>query len=622
MMVLGSVEENTFETTQLAFWAKPGSSSSMKRGVTIHSLEKVGAPLATQKSGLATTDLGNTSTSWARRGTATLSTLVSPGLSPSLSPGWGASVAPGPSPGGGLGMLRQTSLGGLGLLQQKREAAAAAERKKAEGLAKDLDSVDVRNRITAAKKLLLVDKVAVREHLSVLARRLQDPDMRVRLAVAVVWRSLPEECQEHAEALGKKMAHNDHTVSRRAALLLEQMGTIGAKVLSKYLDHHDFHVRDAAITAIANMGSEQAGSEAQRIIDRLDDENALVRISAAKAVGALGQVAAKATPMLALRLSDPSRDLREAAAAALAGLGPEAANVAEGMARKLDAGVPFRKRLVATASLPIIGERGAIALGHAMEHHDSRTRTMTSEVLGGMGKLAEPYIDMLAAQLMDVDPILRARAAEALGRIGPAAQSRIPSLTVLLWDSDSGVRRTAGEALERVSKVKAIVFKVSVQHVPYAQIVAKEYRVARFEAVLRSCVMVIISDCVHESEVAVQILRRADADSFDATVTIFARDDAALEEAKESLTFHHGDLADELNHDLAKINFISGIATGPVSVQLSPLAIDFVQMRHKHMQDFFMSAEQDATRRERGGDELLSMPTDKETKMNFWMPVK
>ena len=83
---------------------------------------------------------------------------------------------------------------------------------------------------------------------------------------------------------------------------------------------------------------------------------------------------------------------------------------------------------IAAESLGRIGEPAVPALVQLLEHPDTATRQMATEVLARMGDRAAAAVPALTQRLRDVDPSVRRSAVRALGQIGPQAANAVPAL--------------------------------------------------------------------------------------------------------------------------------------------------------------------------------------------------
>lgn len=208
------------------------------------------------------------------------------------------------------------------------------------------------------------------------------------------------------------------------------------------------------------------------LIKKLENDDPLVKIEAARKLGKIGPVAVKAVPALIEVLSnyDNGPNVRRAAAEALGKIGPAAVKAVPALIKGLGSSEKIIK-FAATVALGKIGpaandallktlndgecntkQNVAIALGE-IGWADTRTiaalikasadrewivRDEAIIALGKLGRLAAPAVPALIRALADRKWIVRKKAAIALGKIGPAAAPAIPALIrILLKDSFS-----------------------------------------------------------------------------------------------------------------------------------------------------------------------------------------
>jgi HEAT repeat protein len=147
------------------------------------------------------------------------------------------------------------------------------------------------------------------------------------------------------------------------------------------------------------------------------------KVRGTRALGFVGDQAARVVPALAGAVNDPDEDVRYGAVTALGMIGRAASGALPAMVAKLG-----------DDSLNVVDLIG-----------DSKPLLIST--IAGFGEAAAP---LLAAALRDDDPRVRFRAAYALCQIGLAAGVAVPALTDRVFDSDWLVRRTVIEALTRI----------------------------------------------------------------------------------------------------------------------------------------------------------------------------
>jgi HEAT repeat protein/DNA-binding NarL/FixJ family response regulator len=184
-------------------------------------------------------------------------------------------------------------------------------------------------------------------------------------------------------------------------------------------------------------------------IPLLWDEDRAVRVSAAKALGAIGADAHEAVPGLADALSDADPTVRSAAARALGQIGSsEAVPLLGLLLRDTDTSA----RGCAAEALGRIGSSEAVPLlGRLLRDTDTSVRGRAAEALGRIG--SPEALPLLGRLLRESETAVRGRTAEALGRIG--SPEALPLLARLLGDKRASVRGSAAEALGRIGSPEA-----------------------------------------------------------------------------------------------------------------------------------------------------------------------
>jgi HEAT repeat protein len=155
----------------------------------------------------------------------------------------------------------------------------------------------------------------------------------------------------------------------------------------------------------------------QYLIDQLQAKEVGHRIHAAETLGRLK--ATEAVPALIEAVISEDWGVRLSAAMALGDIGEAA-----------DAAVP--------------------TLGNALQDENPSVRSGAAWALGRIGKPAKSAVSALVAALNDESALTRLNAAHALGRIGVDAKAAVPALQQARRDEDAKVRQAAGEALKKI----------------------------------------------------------------------------------------------------------------------------------------------------------------------------
>lgn len=159
-------------------------------------------------------------------------------------------------------------------------------------------------------------------------------------------------------------------------------------------------------------GETPSGNALGELIDQLQDEDLVVRMSAAMALGNLGPRAKQAIPALARVVQDSNEDhnVHRRAVQALASIGPDA--------------VP--------------------ELINALQDGKTIVRRFAAGALGGEGSEAVPA---LVAALEDEDRNVRLISVQSLGKIGPQAQDAVEPLRRATQDEHYSIATSATRAL-------------------------------------------------------------------------------------------------------------------------------------------------------------------------------
>jgi|GEM_PF-6476460 len=161
---------------------------------------------------------------------------------------------------------------------------------------------------------------------------------------------------------------------------------------------HSFNAtaRRGAVIAMRNLG-ETAAPAKDTLVAVLGDEDAVLRLEAAAALGAMGAKASAAVPMLAerlLRADVPGLDEAFELAKALANIGGE--NAVQGLLRALSGDASLHGQIAAISAIPQLGSGAIVAVPRLIE----LWRTSSNNRLR----------ERCAAMLMRIDPTAADRA--------------------------------------------------------------------------------------------------------------------------------------------------------------------------------------------------------------------
>ncbi|NMC22065.1 MAG: HEAT repeat domain-containing protein [Thermogutta sp.] len=182
------------------------------------------------------------------------------------------------------------------------------------------------------------------------------------------------------------------------------------------LSHRKPQVRDQAIDALVQYGAGQV--PALRKVVR-ETKSVDARVSAIRALSALGSAAQAAVPELVEACRAAEWDVRAAAAEAL------------GMTGQGD-------------------PRATEALCAALRDEDAAVRAAAAKALRKCGAAGPDVVALLAAALEDPDANVQSAAADALGRLGAEARSALPALEKALQSAGPVARVSIEEALKNI----------------------------------------------------------------------------------------------------------------------------------------------------------------------------
>jgi HEAT repeat protein len=221
--------------------------------------------------------------------------------------------------------------------------------------------------------------------------------------------------------------------------IAQALGTIDGTstgLLLQHLDDDNALVRRTAARVLGGRGRREAEG---RLIELLADENGHVRSSAAEALGRLGS--RRAIPRLVELLRDEYESVQESAIRALAGIGDESA--LDSLVTDFTTREASLRKNIALLLGRFSSDRAVDALAFALKDEEPDVRKAVVQSLGNLsGERAERSL-MLA--VTDDDPEVRMLAAEALGKTTrPEARDALISL---LRDPDLWVRAAATRGL-------------------------------------------------------------------------------------------------------------------------------------------------------------------------------
>jgi HEAT repeat protein len=208
-------------------------------------------------------------------------------------------------------------------------------------------------------------------------------------------------------------------------------------------------VRWRAARALGIIGPRAAGA-AGTLIAQLNDPNERIRAYSCYALGRLGGEAAQtAAPGLVERVTDENGIVRRAAIDALLALRPDRKILVPLMAKALEDAEPH---IVMAAIRTLTSEGAAVMplLTQALENE--KTAYWAAVALESLGPEAAPAVTPLIKLTAHAEPEVRMEALMALAAIGEAARSAAPQIVDRLENDDfAGVRYAAAFALMKVA---------------------------------------------------------------------------------------------------------------------------------------------------------------------------
>lgn len=232
--------------------------------------------------------------------------------------------------------------------------------------------------------------------------------------------------EEALPLLRRLLAESDGSLRQQTLEIIRHFGPCAVPLLVEALTHEDAPTRVQAVGLLIDFAPDTVAAQ-PALVGAMDDAEPLVARDAARALGALGRLAAPSVAGLVKALAQRDDHLRIYAAEALASIGPAAAAATPALAHALKdpvAGV----RWAAGEALAAIGPPAAAAvprLVDALTDEFLMVRICAAGALGSIGAKAAAALDPLRAAA--ADPALHAEAVWALERIS-GAPPKLPSV--------------------------------------------------------------------------------------------------------------------------------------------------------------------------------------------------
>jgi HEAT repeat protein len=192
-------------------------------------------------------------------------------------------------------------------------------------MAKGLQDPDVRVRRAAVDFLEVLEDAAL-PALPALVKALQDPDRFVRWAVVrTLGRIGRSAAKEASPGLGKLLSDPDLDVRLMATNTLDRYGPAAVAAVPALIEatrSGDSEIRIAAMRTLTSVGPANSRQAIPALIEGLSNADARVRRAAAEALAQHGPEASSAVPALRRALQDDDAEVRRAASEALLAIVP------------------------------------------------------------------------------------------------------------------------------------------------------------------------------------------------------------------------------------------------------------------------------------------------------------
>lgn len=293
---------------------------------------------------------------------------------------------------------------------------------------------DDRRRLVTVVRAALTDQI-----LSFLSELIESGSgEQVKAAVTVIgWSGSPAAVPKLLSLL------HEEEMEEPVAQALVALGSAGAARLLERLNDENTLVRRIAALVLGELGVREAEGALLRL---LDDENGHVREVAAEALGRLKS--AEAIRKLTVLLADEYESVQESAIKALAAIGDE--SVLGDLLTDFSGQDAGMRRNIVRLLGRIGTERASDALAFALKDEEPAVRKAVITALDSIGgaKTVRPFL----LAVTDDDPEVRMLAAESLAKTG--APETADALLPLLNDDDLWVCAAAARGLGKLGAVR------------------------------------------------------------------------------------------------------------------------------------------------------------------------
>jgi HEAT repeat protein len=261
---------------------------------------------------------------------------------------------------------------------------------------------------------------------------LRDGSVRVRLEAAQLLAMPGLDARLAMDALVAALASEDKLLRRAAA---DALGTVGSEMIPRLrnlLDDADARVRESAARAIAGIGV-PARSLAGKLLERMREGESAVRIQAALAYWRVEGISETPLALLDNLIKDVDISERWEAVEAIGLIASEARPAIKGLTE---------------------------VLVNLLKDRDARVRAMAARWLWRRVRQSKPVVPLMRDVLGGRDALARRIALETLGELDEDARPA-PLLVAALDERDATLRLTAIEALARLGDTEALLKALS-----------------------------------------------------------------------------------------------------------------------------------------------------------------
>ena len=248
--------------------------------------------------------------------------------------------------------------------------------------------------------------------------------------------------------LESSLSDGDAGIRRSAVHTLARIEGLMQSAIAHAMNDPDANVRREAVAALPTREEQTL----EPLSAALQDEQAETRQHAARALGAMGSLAATTVPALIELLGDEQSVCRSEAAAALGRIGTAAIAACPALTQTLleDSRTARAAAAQALCRIGHVDTQILSALCEATEDSDVTVRQHSVEALGQLGLGNADALAAVRGALSDDTPAIRAAACRVLSEFGPAAKEAIADLDALLADRSADVRRAVVASVSRI----------------------------------------------------------------------------------------------------------------------------------------------------------------------------